>query len=229
MEPGQRLYICFARGRSIRFLSHLDMMRLWERAVRRARLPLRYSQGFHPHPRLSLALPLAVGMTADAEWLECELAPAVAPGEVQRRLAGQLPPGIVLREVREAPWKAPALAARVRAGAYELIVRHPLPCSEAQAQVERFLQSPTWVVEERHKERLRKIDLRQAVGEVELERRPGGELVVRAVLGQGRGGSARPETLLRALGLGPAALGHRRWLVLDEPPDVEENGGSGAV
>lgn len=226
MEPGQRLYMCFARGRSIRFLSHLDMMRLWERAIRRARLPLRYSQGFHPHPRLSLASPLAVGMTADAEWLECELTMPVSPDDVRQRLADQLPQGIALRQVREAPWKAPALAARLRAGAYELVVRDPPPWSEAQARVERFLQAPTWIVEERHKERVRKIDLHAVVSDVELEQRAAGQLVVRAVLRQESGRSARPETLLRALGLGPAALCHRRQLVLDGLSDGERASGS---
>ncbi|MGC8875430.1 MAG: TIGR03936 family radical SAM-associated protein, partial [Chloroflexia bacterium] len=73
MEKPTRYYLQFARGRELRFLSHLDMMRLWERAIRRAGLPLRYSGGFHPHARISLALPLAVGMTARGEWLEVEL------------------------------------------------------------------------------------------------------------------------------------------------------------
>lgn len=222
MEPGQRLYMCFARGRSIRFLSHLDMMRLWERAIRRARLPLRYSQGFHPHPRISLASPLAVGMTADAEWLECEFTLPVSPDDVRRRLVDQLPQGITLRQVREAPWKAPALAARLRASVYELVVRDSSPWNEVQARVERFLQAPTWIVEEQHKERMRKVDLREVVSDVELEQRPAGRLVVRAVLRQESGRGARLETLLRALGLGPAVLGHRRRLVLDGLPDAEE-------
>ncbi|MFH1087432.1 MAG: TIGR03936 family radical SAM-associated protein, partial [Chloroflexota bacterium] len=57
-----RLRLKFGRDRSLRFISHLDLMRLWERAFRRAGVPLAYSQGFTPHPSISLAAPLALGV-----------------------------------------------------------------------------------------------------------------------------------------------------------------------
>ena len=58
-----RLRIKFSRGEQLKFLSHLDLMRLWERALRRAGINPAYSEGFSPHPRISLAAPLAVGVT----------------------------------------------------------------------------------------------------------------------------------------------------------------------
>ena len=66
----QRIRIKFNRGEEIKFISHLDITRLWERALRRAGVPLAYSQGFSPHPQLSFAVPLAVGMTSEAELLD---------------------------------------------------------------------------------------------------------------------------------------------------------------
>ena len=114
MEQSQRFYLVFSRGRGLRFLSHLDMMRLWERAIRRAGLRLRYSQGYHPHPRVSLALPLAVGMTAEAEWLELEIQGPVRLEDIGPRLSPQLPVGLVLHQVREAARQAPALAAQLQ-------------------------------------------------------------------------------------------------------------------
>jgi radical SAM-linked protein len=60
----QRLRITFARGKELKYISHLDLMRLWQRALRRADIPLAYSQGFSPHPRLSIAAPLAIGVTS---------------------------------------------------------------------------------------------------------------------------------------------------------------------
>jgi radical SAM-linked protein len=164
-------------------------------------------------------------MTADAEWLECEFVSAVPPDEVQRRLEGQLPLGIGLLFVEEAPWKASALASRLRASAYELFLHEALPEGALQARVDQFLQASTWVVEERHKERARTVDLRQLVSDVQVGRGPDGQQVVRAVLHQQEGRSARLETLLGALGIGAAALVHRRWLVLGDAPAAGHAGG----
>lgn len=211
---GRRFYIAFSRGRALRFLSHLDMMRLWERALRRAQLPPRYSQGYHPHPRLSLALPLAVGMTADEEWLEAELGAAVLPEEVHRRLAGQLPPGLALLRVQEAPWRASPLAGRVQGGEYQVEIKDPPPRAALLEQVGRFLSSETWPVQEEHKGRQRTVDLRRGVIEAEVEAWASARARVRLLLRHGPQGGARPETVVRAWGVESAVLLHRRRLWL---------------
>jgi radical SAM-linked protein len=61
----QRLRIRFSRGEEIKYISHLDLMRLWQRALNRAGLEIAYSEGFNPHPRMSLAAPLALGVTSN--------------------------------------------------------------------------------------------------------------------------------------------------------------------
>jgi len=66
----QRLRIKFSRGEEIKYISHLDLMRCWERALKRADVPLMYSEGFSPHPRISLAAPLALGVTSEAELMD---------------------------------------------------------------------------------------------------------------------------------------------------------------
>src|SRR4030042_1136628 len=75
----QRLRLKFSRGQELKFLSHLDLMRLWERALRRAGLPLAYSEGFTPHPQIALAAPLLVGVTSDAELMDVSLSRWVSP------------------------------------------------------------------------------------------------------------------------------------------------------
>ncbi len=69
----QRLRIRFTRGEEIKFISHLDIMRLWHRAFNRAGIQLAYSEGFNPHPRMSLAAPLALGVTSEAELMDIVL------------------------------------------------------------------------------------------------------------------------------------------------------------
>ena len=73
--PIQRLRVKFGRGRKLKYISHLDLMRLWERGLRRAGVPVAYSEGFNPRPRLSFASPLAVGTTSESELLDILLTP----------------------------------------------------------------------------------------------------------------------------------------------------------
>jgi radical SAM-linked protein len=217
MEQGQRLYFVFSRTQALRFLSHLDMIRLWERVLRRACLPLRYSQGFHPHPRLSLALPLAVGMTAEAEWVDVEMRTPVLPDQVADRLAAQLPGGILLQQVQEAPWSAPALAARVCGAEYEVRVRFPPPRDLVQKKVDEFLAAELWPVEEQHKGQPRTIDIRGMVVHLFPQGWTAEQGVVSIRLQNFGGKSVRPETVLRALELGSDWLVHRKRVVFMEP------------
>src|SRR3954467_9132187 len=94
----QRVRIRFAKGDEIKYVGHLDFIRFWERAMRRAALPLANTEGHHPHPRLALAAPLPVGYTSDAELLDIFLERLVAPMEAVRRLSAQMPSGIRLME-----------------------------------------------------------------------------------------------------------------------------------
>lgn len=217
-----RVTIVFSRGKSLRFLSHLDMMRLWERALRRAGLPLRYSQGYHPHPRLSLALPLAVGMTAEAEWMEVEFLSPVPTEAIWERLSPQLPAGLSLKDILEAPSGAPSLAARVRGSEIEVVLSQPPPYEEVRERVRRFLEAEAVpVVETRQagagrRRRLRVVDLRKTVEAIEI----GPWSADRGILRLRLNASGRPLLLLQALGLGGAEgnppLLHRRRLFLAE-------------
>lgn len=214
-----RVYIVFSREKPLRFLSHLDMMRLWERALRRAGLPLQYSQGYHPHPRLSLALPLAVGMTAEAEWLEVEFLSPVPTEVIRERLAPQLPAGLSLRYVLEAPADAPSLASRVRGSEIEAILPQPPPREEVQERVRRFLEAeavPVEVAGSGRKGR-RVQDLRKMVEAIAL----GPWNTERGILRLRLNAAGRPLLLLQALGLAGEAEGnppllHRRRLFLAE-------------
>ena len=87
----QRLRVRFTRGDEIKFISHLDIMRLWERALTRAGIRITYSEGFSPHPRLSLAAPLAVGVTGESELLDIYTADTVSPHWFTDAMNKQLP------------------------------------------------------------------------------------------------------------------------------------------
>ena len=116
----QRLRVTYGKGEALKYISHLDLARTWERLFRRARLPLVYSQGFSPHPRFALAAALPVGVTGSAEVMDIWLAAPLPPEEVAARLAEQSPPGLTINRVWEAPLNLPSLQAAMRWADYRV-------------------------------------------------------------------------------------------------------------
>jgi hypothetical protein len=123
----QRLRVRFTKEEPLRFLGHLDVVRLWERACRRARLPLAYTLGFTPHPRLQFASPLALGATGAAEVLDLYLTAPLAPADFGARLGARLPSGCRVVEVQEVPLLAPAAAALLRWAEYQVLAESAAP------------------------------------------------------------------------------------------------------
>ena len=89
-----RLRVRFSRGKELKFISHLDIIRLWVRALRRAQIPLEYTEGFSPHPRISLAVPLSVGVTAANELMDISITKVVSPHWFVDTVNRQLPQGL---------------------------------------------------------------------------------------------------------------------------------------
>src|SRR3989304_1593892 len=116
----QRLRIRFGRGEEIKFISHLDIMRLWDRAFHRARIPLAYSEGFNPHPKMSLAVPLAVGVTSEAELMDVFVVRPVSPHWFTQAVNQQLPPGITILGVFQTALTLPSLQSQVRYADYRV-------------------------------------------------------------------------------------------------------------
>src|SRR5262249_9773127 len=147
--------IRFRKGGPLRFLSHHDLLRTFERMLRRAGLPCRRTQGFHPHPRLVFALSLPLGVVGQAEIVELELDAVVPPDEVRARLARAAPPG---REILPAARAAPTPGARVRGLTYAAAV----PAGQVSGLAERVgavrAAPECWV--ERTRPPRRRLDIR---------------------------------------------------------------------
>ncbi len=118
-----KLEVKFSRGPEVKYISHLDLMRLWRRALLRAGMPVVYSKGFNPHPRISLALPLPLSVESIGELMEVSLGKRMAPLSFMQTMSPQLPPGIEILEVREVPPKLPSLQSRIMFTEYEVEVK----------------------------------------------------------------------------------------------------------
>jgi len=211
----QRLRIRFRRGEEIKFISHLDIMRLWERALRRAQIALAYSEGFSPHPRLSLAAPLAVGVTSDAELMDIFTIRWASPHWFTSAISPQLPAGIGIIGVYQVPLTLPSLQSQVRYAEY----RVGLETEEGVKDVEKAISG--LLAQERlpwHHQRdtgQRSYDLRALIDDLWLVdwRDDRGEIGMR--LRCDSSGSGRPEQVARALGFTrwPQSI-HRTKLIL---------------
>lgn len=122
-----RIRFTFTRDILLAYISHLDMLRLFIRALRRSNLPLEYSQGYSPHPRFTLALPLPLGVTAGEEFGEVYFSETIEPGFFKEKLAFQLPKGLELTNAFLVSTEAPSIAALVRAASYRAKLKETSP------------------------------------------------------------------------------------------------------
>jgi len=213
---GQRLRITFARGGRASYLSHLELMRMWERAFRRAGWRLQYSQGFSPHPRLSFAAPLPVGVAGEAELLEVYLEEPQPLDRAQQRLAQRMPPEIEVREVEEVPAEEPAIQRRMVAAEYLVVVPEGASPDALRTEVGR-VQAASSLPRERIREgATRSYDLRPMIHSVGVERCIDGRPLVRMTLRTDARGAGRPDEVLRELGLDPAECRITRLRLLFE-------------
>lgn len=133
----QRLRIAFTRGEEIKYISHLDLMRLWERVLRRADIPLAYSHGFNLHPRISIAAPLPMGVISDGELMDILLSKRFSPYYFVKAVARQLPRGIGITGVEQVSLQLPSLQSQVRQAEY----RVELATDKQPQEVEEVIRS----------------------------------------------------------------------------------------
>jgi len=214
----QRLVIRYAKRGRMRFASHRDVARAIERGVRKAGLPVAYSAGFSPHPRISYSGGAPTGSASEAEYLELSLTRSCEPADLGRSLDEALPDGIDVVEVVEAGAKSAGLALE----ASEWEVTWPgVPADAAARSVEAFLAAPSVEVERLTSKGMRRLDARAAVVSLAVDRRAGtdqaaGCAILRMIVRQ-MTPAVRPDDILAALrqlsALAPASppLATRLW------------------
>ena len=157
----QRLRLRYTKRGRLRFSSHRDIARAFERALRRAEVPMAYSAGFSPHPKISWVGAAPTGVASEAEYVEIGLARRVEPEALRTALDASLPAGLDVEEAVEAP-PATSLPDRVQASSWRIRLPGVTPEVAAQA-VEAFLAAEQVLVERLTKAGRRELDARAAV------------------------------------------------------------------
>jgi radical SAM-linked protein len=207
-----RIRIEFAKTEAMRFTGHLDLHRAWERSFRRAGLPLAYSQGFNPRPRLNLASALPLGFTSQSEIIDARLERELPLEEISAALEGALPPGLRLLRVEQIDLRAPSPQTELQAAEYVIAL-----LGHGGAELDERVRA---LLRERELPRQRRgkaYDLRPLILDLGIlpdDEEGRSRLFVR--LAAREGATGRPEEVLAALGLSAAdARIQRTRLVFD--------------
>jgi len=197
-----RIRITFAKQDALRYTGHLDLHKLWERAARRAELPLAYSQGFHPQPKMNLAAALPLGFSSRCEVLDMRLEREIQLEGLREKLQQTLPTGIQVTHVESVDEGAPALQTQVVSAEYEVKLTESDFGSEMKRKIDSVMESDSIIRERRGKT----YDLRPLVEELSLIPAPpaegeGQEVRVFMRLAAREGATGRPEEVLDVLGI----------------------------
>ena len=187
-----RIRITFQKLGALRYTGHLDLHKLWERAARRAELPLAYSQGFHPQPKMNIAAALPLGFSSRCEVLDMRLEHDIQLDGLVEELQGTLPTGIQVTSVESVDERAPTLQTQVVSAEYEVSLAEAGFGSEVKRKIESVLESESIVRTRREKE----YDLRPLIEALDLM---DGKILMK--LAAREGATGRPEEVLDMLGI----------------------------
>jgi radical SAM-linked protein len=210
-----RVRITFSKTDAMRFTGHLDLHRTWERTVRRAGLPLAYSQGFAPHPRINLASALPLGFTSDCElvdiWLEHDLPVA----DIQIALEQAAPPGMRIRGCVQVDDRLPSLQSVMEASDFSITFLDPI--HDLEPRYRELMDANDLPRSWRGKPYdLRPLILDAFMLPVDSQSRP--RLSIR--LSSREAATGRPEEVVAALGVDPSSVRvHRERLIYSGQTD----------
>jgi radical SAM-linked protein len=197
LDSVMRLRITFVKQGPLRYTGHLDLHKLWERAARRAELPLAYSQGFHPQPKMNMAAALPLGFSSRCEVMDMKLEHDIPLDDLPTRLNQMLPSGLQVMEVEQVEERAPALQTQVVSAEYEVTITESINRSDLKRKIDSVIESKALPRERRGK----MYDLRPLIEELQIMESDGLPSVQKIFmrLAAREGATGRPEEVLDVL------------------------------
>ncbi len=203
MENNFTYRIRYFRGADVRYVSHLDILKLFDRACRRAELPVAYSSGFNPHPEFVFGMPLPVGVTSEAEYVDIKLYEKISNTELVNRLNNALPPAVRIMKSEHLPEKASNIMKSVTASKYRVIADfagNDDSISEIYSKIACELSANRdLVVMKRTKSGTRETDIRPMIHSFECSEVADGVADIIIVTAAGNITNLRPELAINSL------------------------------
>lgn len=190
----------FAKENKLKFLSHLELIRAMVRSLRRAGLEMAYSEGFHPHPKLSFGPALAVGVSSSHEFFDLQLTTDPAPDLLKNKLNMALPEGLKILDVKKITHHVKPLNAIINRASYSLLLRaEPGDIPHIIESLHRLPERDQLFVDRRNKDGMKTVNIRPWLHNVNAEAIGADRIMVNLVGEIGSGGNLRPEDLVGLL------------------------------
>lgn len=208
----QRLHITFGKLGALKYTSNLDLAKVWERVLRRADLPILYSQGFNARPRMQLATALPLGITSECEILDVSLREAISLEGVAERITVVSPTGLFVYAVNDVPINHPALQTMVRSAEYRIIFEDDgaagsVDRADLQERIDSLMNTDSLMKARKKKpgkKRQKDTNIRPLIYDLTIDASATDKLMLLAHLAVGDQGNVRPDDILRELDLGEA-------------------------
>ena len=206
-----RIRITFSKAQAMQYVGHLDLHRSWERTFRRSCIPLAYTQGFHPQPRLNLACALPLGFTSQCEVLDAWLEQDIPLAEIREALSRALPPGLEIHTLENIDLHAPALQTQVTSAVYLITFFDAIP--DLDDRLHKLILAEHLPRQRRNKP----YDLRPLIENAGASyQNASGKDELRVQLAAREAATGRPEELLDELGIKfEATHVHREQLIIN--------------
>jgi len=191
-----RYRIVYAKNELMRYTSNLDVQKSWERTFRRAKLPIAYSQGFHPQPKIQLACPLPLGFLSENEIIDFLLIDEVEIIDIRKQLEGKSPPGIEIKEIFKVELSQPSLQTQTQAAQYRFEFLKEFDIEKLKQNCDKLLKNETIQRERRGKA----YDLRPLIIDLQFDKL-NSKTILRTTLSAKENATGRPEELLLELSI----------------------------
>jgi radical SAM-linked protein len=196
----QRIRIQYEKKPLLRYTGTLDIQKLWERTLRRAKLPIEYSHGFHPQPKIQLACPLPLGMTSKVEFVDFWLEGRLEIPDLWVSITRAKNDGIEIKDIQNIPTDEPSLQSRLNSVRYQTDLAEDISEEELALRMAGILNADSIILEKRGK----RYDLRPLIESCITTANPEtGSLVIQMQLSARPGATGRPEEVLKVLGFDP--------------------------
>ena len=198
-----KIRVQYTKEEWVKYISHLDLLRTFHRAVRRAGTPIKYSQGFNPHPLMSFGMPLPVATTSECEYLEMELTEKIPPQDILAHLNSVLPQGLSIRNVVDlSQTKYPKLS-EVNMAAYDVYAELIQMVIDLPKEIGKMMQMTAITMEKRGKKGTKKVmkqvNIRPLIHQIEVVAQNEKSVQLKMVLSSGSEGNLKPALLLEAM------------------------------
>ncbi|NTW71417.1 MAG: DUF2344 domain-containing protein [Eubacteriaceae bacterium] len=189
----------FKKGEEIKYISHLDMQRMLQRTLRRAGVPIKYSEGFNPHPKLSFAMAMAVGMTSDCEYADIELEEYIDPEEFVKKANKSAPQGFIITKALVTEDNIPSLTSLVGSAEYILngVVSEHGTLDLIQSKIQMILEKESITIRKRNKKGKMGIkEIRPMIYTFQATSEEDGMVSIRCSVATGSKENLRPDVLI---------------------------------